>query len=144
MGDILIKNKYMNNYIILVIGWFLGQAAYACKKSWEIQRNNIKITFKQALQMHFTKETASFAFGFVMLLIALFVLPNFINMDVTKDDLKNLEAAKWKVYFINFLNCISIVFGYLCQNIGWFLFGKSEKILQSQAQKDGIQLPNQP
>lgn len=132
----------MNNYMILVIGWILGQAAYAVKKSWEIQRNKPNVTFQDALKMHFTKETASFAFAILMLLIGIFILPNFINMDLTKDDLKNMEAAKWKVYFINFLNVVSIFFGYLCQNIGWFFFGRSEKILQQQAQKEGINLPN--
>lgn len=133
----------MNKYAILVIGWVIGQAAYAFKKSWEIQRTMPKVTFKQALIMHFTKETASFAFAVIMLIIGLFILPNFINMDLTKDDLKNIEAAKWKVYFINFLNVVAVVFGYLCQNIGWFFFGKSEKILQAQAQKEGIDLPDQ-
>lgn len=132
----------MNNYVILVIGWFLGQLAYAFKKSWEIQKRMPKVTFKQALQMHFTKETASFAFGVLMLFIGLFILPNFINMDLTKDDLKNMEAAKWKVYLINFLNSVSVVFGYLCQNLGLFFFGKSEKLLEAQAQKEGINLPD--
>lgn len=133
----------MNNYLIILIGWILGQTAYAFKKSWEIQRNRPGVSFKDALNMHFTKETASFAFAFVILLIGLFILPNFIDMDITKDDLKNLEVAKWKVYFVNFLRVIAIVFGYLCQNLGWFFFGKSEKILQAQADKDGIKLPGQ-
>lgn len=133
----------MNNYLIILIGWILGQTAYAFKKSWEIQRNRPGVSFKDALHMHFTKETASFAFAFVILLIGLFVLPNFIDMDITKDDLKNLEVAKWKVYFVNFLRVIAIVFGYLCQNLGWFFFGKSEKILQAQADQAGIKLPTQ-
>lgn len=132
----------MNNYIIIVIGWVLGQSAYAFKKSWEIQRNKPTVTFSDALKMHFTKETASFAFAVVILLIGLFILPNFIDMDITKEDLKNMEAAKWKVYFINFLNVLAVVFGYLCQNLGWFFFGRSEKLLQAEAQKQGIQLPN--
>lgn len=132
----------MNNYSIICIGWSLGQIAYAFKKSWEIQRNKPTVSFKDALKMHFTKETASFAFAVVILLIGLFILPNFINMDITKDDLKNMEAAKWKVYFVNFLNVIAVVFGYLCQNIGWFFFGKSEKLLQAQAKINDINLPN--
>lgn len=133
----------MNNYAIICIGWFLGQLAYAFKKSWEIQRNKPNVTFTDALKMHFTKETASFAFAVVILMIGIFILPNFINMDITKEDLKNMEAAKWKVYFVNFLNLISVVFGYLCQNLGWFFFGKSEKLLQAQADREGIQLPGQ-
>lgn|SRR5574341_1209045 len=133
----------MNNYAIICIGWALGQIAYAFKKSWEIQRNKSNVSFSGALKMHFTKETASFAFAVVILLIGIFILPNFINMDITKDDLKNMEAAKWKVYFVNFLNVIAVVFGYLCQNLGWFFFGKSEKLLQAQADKEGIKLPGQ-
>lgn len=133
----------MNNYLIIFVGWILGQTGYAFKKSWEIQRNRPGVSFKDALKMHFTKETASFAFAFVILLIGLFVLPNFIDMDITKEDLKNLEVAKWKVYFVNFLRVIAVFFGYLCQNLGWFFFGKSEKILQAQADQDGIKLPGQ-
>lgn len=133
----------MNNYAVICIGWGLGQTAYAFKKSWEIQRNKANVSFQDALKMHFTKETSSFAFAVVILLIGLFVLPNFINMDITKDELRNIEAAKWKVYFVNFLNVIAVVFGYLCQNLGWFFFGKSEKLLQAQADKEGIKLPDQ-
>lgn len=133
----------MNNYAIICIGWALGQIAYAFKKSWEIQRNKPGVSFQIALYMHFTKETASFAFAIVILLIGLFILPNFIDMDITKDDLKNMEIAKWKIYFVNFLRVIAIVFGYLCQNLGWFFFGKSEKLLQAQADKEGIKLPGQ-
>ena len=133
----------MNNYVIIIIGWSLGQLAYAFKKSWEIQRNKPTVSFPDALKMHFTKETASFAFAVVILLIGLFILPNFINLDVTKDELKNMEAAKWKVYFVNFINVVAVVFGYLCQNLGWFFFGKSEKLLQQAAENDGINLPTQ-
>lgn len=131
----------MNNYLIILFGWLLGQAAYACKKSWDLQKRNEKLLFKEALKMHFTKETASFAFASVMLCIALFVISEFINLDVTVEELKNAEAAKWKIFLINFLRTISIVFGYLCQNIGYFFFGRSEKILKQQADAHGIELP---
>lgn len=132
----------MNNYLIIVIGWLLGQAAYACKKSWDIQRRNDNVSFKDALVMHFTKETGAFAFGSVMLFIALFVISDFINLDVDKEELKNMEAAKWKIYLINFLRIIAVTFGYLCQNLGYFLFGKSEKYLRRQANNEGIKLPD--
>lgn len=133
----------MNNYIIIILGWFLGQAAYACKKSWDLQRRNESLSFRGALKLHFSKETAAFAFGVIMLLIATFILSDFINLDVTIAELKNTEAAKWKIYLINGLRVISVAFGYLCQNLGYFLFGRSEKILKSQADINGITLPNQ-
>jgi hypothetical protein len=132
----------MNNYLIIITGWFLGQAAYACKKSWDLQKRNDKLSFKEALKMHFTKETGAFAFGSIMLLIAMFVISDFINLDVTKQELKNMEAAKWKIYLINFLRGISVLFGYLCQNLGYFLFGRSEKILRQRATSEGVNIPD--
>jgi len=132
----------MNNYLIVIVGWLLGQSAYACKKSWDLQRRFEKLSFVDALVLHFTKETAAFAFGAIMLLIGMFVIADFINLDLKKEELKDMDVAKWKVYLINFLRCISVLFGYLCQNIGYFLFGKSEKILRQRANADGVQIPD--
>ena len=130
----------MNNTLIIIIGWLLGQVLYACKKSWDIQKKTVSLSFKDALELHFKKETASFAFATALLLTAIFVLPDFINLDVTKEELKNTEAAKWKYYLINFLRGIAVVFGYFCQNLGYFFFGRSEKYINQTAKKDGIDL----
>jgi hypothetical protein len=130
----------MNNYVVIVLGWLLGQAAYACKKSWDIQRKTPDIDFRHALKLHFSKETASFAFASIMLFIGLFVITDFVDLDVTKEDLKNMEAAKWKVYLINFLRTSTVLFGYICQNLGYFLFGRSEKILRDRASKEGVDI----
>lgn len=125
----------MNNIVIIIIGWLLGQIAYAIKKSWDIQKKTPDVNFVDALKLHFSKETASFAFGTTMLLIVIFILPDFVNLDVTKEDIKDTEAAKWKWYLINFLRIISVFFGYLCQQLGYYFFGRTEKILE-QRQKD--------
>lgn len=127
----------MNNHVIIIIGWLLGQAAYACKKSWDLQKANHDLTFADALKLHFTKETAAFAFGTVMLFVGIFIVQDYINLDITREDLRNSEAAKWKVYLINFLRTISVLFGYLCQNLGYFMFGRSEKILEDKAKQNG-------
>ena len=127
--------------MIVAVGWVIGQAIYATKKSWDLQRANADLSFRDALTLYFSKETAAFAFGFLIFCAALFMLPDFINMDITRDDLRNTEVVKWKKYFIYFLRGISVVFGYLCQNLGYYLFGKSEKILEKRSQVDGIDLP---
>ena len=131
----------MSNYLIIVIGWILGQAAYAFKKSWDIQKSNSTVSLKQALKMHFTKESAAFAFGTVVLIIGIFVSADFINLDISKEELKNMEAVKWKIYLVNFLRTASVVFGYLCQHLGYFLFGRSEKILKKRAEAEGVDIP---
>lgn len=130
----------MNNHLIIMLGWILGQAAYACKKSWDLQKANHDLSFSAAIKMHFTNETAAFAFGMVMLFVGLFIIADFINIDTSIEDLKNTEAAKWKIYLVNFLRTISVLFGYLCQNLGYFLFGRSEKILKDKANGNGINL----
>ena len=131
----------MSNYVVIIIGWLLGQAAYACKKSWDLQIRNIDLSFKEALKMHFTKETAAFAFGTVFLLIGIFISADYVNLDISKAELKNLEAVKWKIYLVNFLRTASVLFGYLCQSLGYFIFGRSEKILKQRAEAEGINLP---
>jgi hypothetical protein len=107
-----------------------------------LQKKNADLSFRDALTLYFSKETAAFAFGFVMFCAALFMLPDFINMDITKEDLRNMEAAKWKTILINFLRGVSVLFGYLCQNLGYYLFGRSDKILEKRSQDEGIDLPN--
>ncbi len=132
----------MNNYVVIATGWAIGQAAYACKKSWDIQRKNPDVDFKHALKMHFSKETASFVFGAVMLTLGLFVVTDYVDLDITKQDLKNAEVSKWKGIIITYLRTSSVVFGYICQNLGYFMFGRSEKILRDRAEKEGVEIPS--
>ncbi len=132
----------MNNYVILALGWILGQAAYLCVKSWDIQKKNESVDFKHALSLLFSKETAAWFFGFVMLLIIMFVLSDFIDLNITKEDVKNMEVAKWKVYLINFQRTVAVVFGFVCQRFGYAFFGRTEKILKDRAEKEGVKIPD--
>lgn len=132
----------MNNYLVLVAGWALGQAAYATKKAWDIQKANEKLTFKEALVIVYSKETASFAFGLIMLFCVLFFMPDILKKTIT-DASEGKPVTGWQVYVIDYLRISSVVFGFVCQYLGYWFFGRAEKEVRRRAEQDGVNLPNQ-
>lgn len=132
----------MNNYLILIVGWIIGQLAWAGIRAWDIQRKNETVSFKQAMIIVYGKETAATFFGVVMLLAALFLMPDLYRQ--TLDDDNNLKPLSgWQQNILVQMRLYSILFGALCQIIGYYFFGRAAKYIHDQAKKDGIELPKQ-
>lgn len=132
----------MNNYFILMIGWVIGQAAWACIRSWDIQRKIDNISFTDALKIVYGKETAASVFGVVMLAAALFLMPDLYRQTLDADNnLKPLSG--WQQNIITYMRISSILFGAVCQLIGYYFFGRAAKYIRDKADKEGIELPNQ-
>lgn len=130
----------MNNYFVLIGGWALGQLALIVLRAWDIQRKKDNLNLESAVKMVLNKESASWVFGIVMLLIALFLMPEAYKQAIDADN--NMKPlSKWQLELINRTRYYSIPFGVFCQLIGLFIFGKGKKFFYDEADKQGIDLP---
>lgn len=128
----------MNNYVIIVLGWFLGQLGYAVVSAYILQRGKPSISYWQALQVYCAKEVGSFALAFTALLILLFIAGDFLSIEITRKDLLDKETLTLKEKIILYIRTSSIVFGGLCQHLIYIAFKKGKKAIEDYATKNGI------
>lgn len=128
----------MNNYVILALGWFLGQLGYAAVSAYILQRDKPGITYWQALGVYFAKEIGSFAMAFTALLIIMFIANDFLTVDITRKDLLNKEALSWKEKIIVYQRTCSVFFGAFSQHIIYVAFKKGKKAIEDFAAKNNV------
>lgn len=128
----------MNNYIILALGWFLGQLGYAAVSAYILQRDKPGITYAQALRVYFAKEVGSFAMAFCALLIIMFITNDFVTVEITRKDLLNKEALTWKEKLIVYQRTCSVFFGAFSQHIIYVAFKKGKKAIEEFAEKNNV------
>lgn len=123
----------MNNYIVIFIGWVIGQVIHACRESWKLQHRDVSLSWPTAMKYYITKGQGSFFFGISILFGVLFVFPDVISDTAA-------ETAKWKFWIIKYLRIASVAFGFFCQGAGFLLFGMGDKLIQLKAGKEGIDI----
>jgi hypothetical protein len=128
----------MNNYVILALGWFLGQLGYAAVSAYVLQRDKPGISYRQALAVYFAKEVGSFAMAFCALLIIMFIANDFLSVDITRKDLLNKEALSWKEKIIVYQRTCSVFFGAFSQHIIYVAFKKGKKAIEDFAAKNNV------
>jgi hypothetical protein len=128
----------MNNYVILALGWFLGQLGYAAVSAYILQRDKPGISYRQALAVYFAKEVGSFAMAFCALLIIMFIANDFLTVDITRKDLLNKEALSWKEKIIVYQRTCSVFFGAFSQHIIYVAFKKGKKAIEDFAAKNNV------
>lgn len=128
----------MNNYVIIAVGWLLGQLGYAVVSAYMIQRKLEGIDYGKALRIYFRKEVGSFAMAFAALLIAMFIASDFIDIRVTRADLLDKEVLTLKEKIIVFFRTSSVVFGAFCQHGIYLAFRKGKKAIEEYADKNKL------
>jgi hypothetical protein len=128
----------MSNYIILAIGWVVGQTAYGSVSAYIIQKDMPGIDYWQALKIYFKKEVGSFAMAFSALLVLMFIFPDFFDPAVSRADLKNKEALTFVERMILYLRVSSVVVGGLSQHLLYVAFKKGKKAIHDYASKNSI------
>lgn len=96
----------MIKYIaLLIVAVFLAQAFIAALAVYRVQLSNDKINYKQALHLYFKANMARYVLVAVCVLILCFVLSDYMDLSVTRAELraKGLEALnrieKIQLYF---------------------------------------------
>lgn len=128
----------MNNYIIIAVGWLIGQIAYASVSAYIIQKDLKGIDYWTALRVYVKSETGSFAMAFSALLILLFIFPDFFDPSVSRKDLKNKEALTIVERMILYLRVASVLIGGLSQHILYVAFKRGKKAIVDYAAKNSV------
>lgn len=125
----------MNNYIILFLGWTLGQSIYATIKAWDIQKKNESISFWTAITLVY-KQFGSFVFAILMLLFALFVMPDIMKKLITGEGLSGNSKILQDYFRVS-----TVGFGFVCQYFGVLFFSKINKAVKNAVDKDTTEQP---
>jgi len=125
----------MNNYIILFVGWLLGQCIYATIKAWDIQKKNDAIDFVAAIKLVY-KQFGSFVFAILMMLAALFVMPDFMKFIVSDQELTGNSKIIQQYFRVS-----TVGFGFVCQYFGLLFFSKLNKAVKNAVDKDSNENP---
>lgn len=120
----------MNNIAIVAVGWLIGQSAVNCIEAWKLQKGNDQLSFPESLKIVFGKNGASHAFGIIMLVAALFMLPEFVKNVMIVDD-AGKKIPGWAAKVLTWLRASSIAFGAICQYIGLLLFAKLKQSVKT-------------
>lgn len=129
----------MINYIIIAIGWLVGQFAYATVSAYIIQKDLAGIDYAEAFKIYIKKEVGSFAMAFAFLLILLFIFPDYFDPLVSKADLRNKEALSFADRFILYLRVSSVIAGAFSQHILYVLFKKGKKAIHDYAVNNQVE-----
>jgi hypothetical protein len=118
-----------NHYVIIIFGWIIGQFAYAACSIYVLQKNK-DVNYWKAAALYFSGEIGSFVLAFSGLLVLLFIIPDFFDVEITRKDLLNKEVLSWKEKFIVFQRSASIGVGAFIQHIIYAIFKKGKKKIE--------------
>lgn len=128
-------------YINALVAFTIGQFLFISICAYWLQKSIDNIDFPKAFTVFFHKEFGGFVVALAFTLALLFVLPDFINVNITRADLlqkdkltKFEEAQKW-------FRTIMTVIGVFAQWIPFVLFKKGKKALEDYANKIGPATP---
>lgn len=127
----------MKYYLLLIVAWVLGQALYTAITIWRIQKN-IDIDYFPAAKAYFKKEVGGYIVSLVFMLIIVFVLPELINMKMTRDELiskgnKSL-VEKGQIVF----RCVATLLGMFSLHVAYSVYKGGKKGIEDAAAKKGI------
>jgi hypothetical protein len=128
----------MNNYIIIILGWIVGQIAYASVSVYILQKNLPSIGYLQALREYGKKEFGSFIMALSALLVLLFIFPDYFDSTIKRSDLLSKETLTIKEKLIVYQRTGAVIVGGLCQHLLYVSFKKGKKAIQDYAAKNQV------
>lgn len=112
--------KYIS---LLIIAVFLAQAFIAALAVYRVQLGNDKINYIQALHQYFKSNVARYVLVAICVLIACFVLSDYMDLSLTRDDLRakgidtlnrveriQLYFKSWAIGVGAFIEVIAVLF----------------------------------
>ena len=118
------------DYLLIFIGASLGMLLVISAKSFYVQQSSKwELDFVKAFKVYTTKYTAPIVIGYIVILTAMFILPDLIaNSGDTKFGLKVQHV-------LDYLRSYAFVLGVLSQGLGFLIVRKGEKFLKDEEQK---------
>lgn len=84
-----------NHYFIIILAFLLGQALMTSIVVYNFQKEK-HIDYFDALTTYCKAEVGYFIVGFLGILVICFILSDFIDLSITKEDLKHIGQRNWK------------------------------------------------
>lgn len=127
----------MNHYVIIALGWLIGQFAYAAVSVYVLQRNK-ELNYWKAVQLYFPSEVGNFVIAFAGLLLIMFIATDFLDVEITAKDLRNKEALTVKEKLILYQRSASVGIGAFIQHLLYIAFKKGKKKIEEYSEQNNI------
>jgi hypothetical protein len=125
-------------YLILIAAVIIGQTFTAAYLSWKYQTANDLIDYPKAFKLYINKNIGTFAVIVTFTLIVLFVLSDWMDMTMTKQQLLSLEKrTRFQEAQLKF-RTVAIVYGVFAQLIASLLYKGGELAIKNYGKQKGI------
>jgi hypothetical protein len=122
------------NYVIIIVGWVLGQMILKVVNAIRIQRSSKYHTgFKEALIIFVKKDPGPTVLAVIILLAVMFLLPEAIAHSQSEGDENDVVHNKTIAHVLKWLRLYSIGFGIISEFIGFIAVSKSQRFLRKVA-----------
>lgn len=128
----------MNIYLTVILGWIIGQITFTVICAYLLQRTKSTINYPTAIVVYGKAETGGYAIAICALAIVLFVMSDYIDLNLDRKVLIAKAALTFPEKFILFARSYSIVFGIFCQFLLLLVFKKGLKAINDYAAKNAI------
>lgn len=128
----------MNNYLVLLFGFIIGQMTLTVIGSYFLQRTKEGIDFPQAIKVFMHKEVGNYAVAICGLIILMFMLSDYVDPKLTRAELLTKAALTWREKAIVYSRTFSVVFGCFSQFILLLAFKRGIKGINEYAAKNGV------
>ena len=122
------------HYWIVWVAFLLAQALVTSIMVYRDQKNK-KIDWWPAMKFYCTAEFGFFVIGFIGIGCICFILSDFIDLSLTREDLANQEKKTWKVLVQLYFKTTSLFIGGLIQYIAFTYKDRGSKLVDKAADK---------
>jgi hypothetical protein len=127
----------MNQYVIIALGWAIGQFGYAAVSVYVLQRNK-DLSYWKAVQLYLSSEIGNFVIAFAGLLLIMFIANDFLDSEITAKDLRNKEVLTLKEKVVLYQRSASVGIGAFIQHLLFIAFKKGKKKIEQYEQQVNI------
>lgn len=132
----------MNHYVIIALGWIIGQFAYAAVSVYVLQKNK-NLNYWKAIKLYFPSEIGNFVIAFAGLLLIMFIASDFLDVEITAKDLRNKETLSIKEKLILYQRSASVGIGAFIQHLVYLGFKKGKKKIEEYEKQNNL-IENRP
>jgi hypothetical protein len=122
------------HYFIVLFAFLLGQMLMTSIQVYNYQKD-LKIDYDKALVTYLKAEVGYFIVGLVGIICVCFILSDFIDLRVTKDDLKKIASRTWKENLQLYFKTSSFVIGCFIQFIAFKYKDKGKDAIDKAVNK---------
>lgn len=126
-------------YSNLIIAFIVGQLFFTAICSFYLQKNLPNVDYWTAFKIFLKKEFGGLVVAISFVLMLLFVLPDFINLQMTREELLKKENLTKVEQAQIWFKTIATAFGIFAQWIPFIVFKRGKKAIEDYAKQKGIE-----